>query len=101
MAFTLLLVVSFTHTFVSPEITVVDRVEVVGNRILARMKALKITSRPELARRCGLSVNQLQRSIRGKNKPNLEHAFAIAHALETTVDQLFIVKYHRSRISPL
>jgi transcriptional regulator with XRE-family HTH domain len=72
----------------------------VGLAILAK-RTLKITSRPELARRCGLSVSQLQRSIRGTNKPNLEHAFAIAHALETTVDQLFIVKYHRSRISPL
>ena len=46
-----------------------------------------------LAQRVGVSRETINYLEKGKYNPSLELAFAVAHVLESTIDDLFIFKF--------
>jgi transcriptional regulator with XRE-family HTH domain len=90
-------VVWFESDAVPPATIVVDHVEILSNRIELRRKQLGLTQE-DAARRCGLTLNQFQRSALGTHVPKLTTALALATGLETSIDDLYLVKIHRFRL---
>jgi transcriptional regulator with XRE-family HTH domain len=78
------------------EMSVIVRVDVVGNRIADRLRGLGI-SKTEAARRSGLSLRTIQRAMDGTHPPRLDSALALALSLETSVESLFLCKVWRRR----
>lgn len=82
----------------TPTVAVIVRFEVGSNRILDTITALGLTLR-QAALIIGISERQLSRSIKGPFAPRLALALQIAAGLQTTVEQLFPAKVHRTRVS--
>lgn len=78
--------------------SVVEAVEITNNRIAARITQMRLTQ-DAAAYRTGLPLRQLQRAMKGKHSPRLETAKQIAEGLDTTIDDLFVFRVYRKRIS--
>ncbi|MDE9487227.1 helix-turn-helix domain-containing protein [Xenorhabdus bovienii] len=64
----------------------------VGRRIVMRRKEMKITTKT-LAKRIGISQQQLSRYERGTNRININHLIAIGAELNTPISWFFIDCY--------